>query len=302
MEICMIRLKRSGVVFDPTEHRYFLDGKELKGITPLLHRHVFPNLYKDIPNYILNKAAEHGTIVHEQIELYDGGFEPIECSEELLSYKKIKKENNLITIGNEYIVTDLEHFASAIDLVFEDNNGNIILSDIKTTSVLNLDYVQFQLSIYAYLFELQNPEIKVSKLYALWLRGDKSEFTEVERIDTSIVKDLLQCEVDGRQFVNPLPKADAKVPAEIKNAEMAVYTLVTQIKELTEKKKQLSEGLLKLMQDNDVKSYKGEYITLSRKAASTREDIDKKKLKEEYPEVYAACVKTTKLSESLQIR
>lgn len=298
----MIRLKRSGVVFDPTEHRYFLDGKELKGITPLLHRHVFPNLYKDIPNYILNKAAEHGTIVHEQIELYDGGFEPIECSEELLSYKKIKKENNLITIGNEYIVTDLEHFASAIDLVFEDNNGNIILSDIKTTSVLNLDYVQFQLSIYAYLFELQNPEIKVSKLYALWLRGDKSEFTEVERIDTSIVKDLLQCEVDGRQFVNPLPKADAKVPAEIKNAEMAVYTLVTQIKELTEKKKQLSEGLLKLMQDNDVKSYKGEYITLSRKAASTREDIDKKKLKEEYPEVYAACVKTTKLSESLQIR
>lgn len=298
----MIRLKRSGVVFDPTEHRYFLDGKELKGITPLLHRHVFPNLYKDIPNYILNKAAEHGTMVHEQIELYDGGFEPIECSEELLSYKKIKKENNLITVGNEYIVTDLEHFASAIDLVFEDNNGNIILSDIKTTSVLNLDYVQFQLSIYAYLFELQNPDLKVSKLYALWLRGDKSEFTEVERIDTSIVKDLLQCEVDGRQFVNPLAKADAKVPAEIKNAEQAVYTLVTQIKELTEKKKQLSEGLLKLMQDNDVKSYKGEYITLSRKAASTREDIDKKKLKEEYPEVYAACVKITNINESLQIR
>lgn len=56
------------------------------------------------------------------------------------------------------------------------------------------------------------------------------------------------------------------------------------------------------MQDNDIKTFKGEYVTLSRKAASTREDIDKKKLKEEYPEVYTVCVKTINISESLQIR
>ena len=134
------------------------------------------------------------------------------------------------------------------------------------------------------------------------MRGDKSEFVEVERIDTTTVKDLLQCEVEGRKFINPLAKADAKVPAEIKNAEMAVYTLVTQIKELTEKKKQLSEGLLKLMQDNDVKSYKGEYITLSRKAAYTKKSIDSKKLEDEYPEIYTACIKETKYPETLQIK
>ena len=187
-------------------------------------------------------------------------------------------------------------------MVLSDKEDNVILADIKTTSVLNKEYVRWQLSIYSYLFELQNPDLKVSKLYALWLRGDNSEFAEVERIDTATIKDLLLCEVDGKKFVNTLANVDSQVPAEIKNAELAVYTLNTQIKELTEKKKQLSEGLLKLMQDNDVKSYKGEYITLSRKAASTREDIDKKKLKEEYPEVYAACVKTTNISESLQIR
>lgn len=56
------------------------------------------------------------------------------------------------------------------------------------------------------------------------------------------------------------------------------------------------------MQDNEVKTYKGEYITLSRKAASTREDIDKAKLKKEYPEAYAACMKITNIKESLQIR
>lgn len=298
----MIQLQDSGVSFDAEAHRYFLNGNELSGITGILHKHIFPDQYKDIPQFVLDRAAERGTMVHESIELLDAGFEPAKSTPEIENYKRIKADNGLKTIANEYIVTDGEHFASGIDLVFTNGGKNIILVDIKTTSVLNKEYVSWQLSIYAYFFELQNPDLKVSKLYALWLRGDKSEFAEVERIDTAIVKDLLQCEIDGRKFINPLAKADTKVPAEIKNAEMAVYTLVTQIKELTEKKKQLSEGLLKLMQDNDVKSFKGEHITLSRKAASTREDIDKKKLKEEYPEVYAACVKTTNINESLQIR
>lgn len=298
----MIQLQDSKVLFDSEEHRYFLNGKELSGITGLLHKHVFPQMYADIPQFVLDRAAERGTMVHESIELYDAGFEPKKSTPELDNYKRIKAENGLTTVANEYLVTDKEHFASGIDLVLSDKDDNIMLADTKTTSVLHKDYVRFQLSIYAYLFELQNPELKVSKLYALWLRGDKSEFTEVERIDTAVIKDLLQCEIDGRQFVNPLVKVDTKVPAEIKNAELAVYTLITQIKELTEKKRQLSEGLLKLMKDNDVKSYKGEYITLSRKAAGTREDIDKKKLKEEYPEAYNACIKVTNISESLQIR
>lgn len=298
----MIQLQDSGVSFDAEAHRYFLNGNELSGITGILHKHIFPDQYKDIPQFVLDRAAERGTMVHESIELLDAGFEPAESTPEIENYKRIKAENGLSTVANEYLVTDKEHFASGIDLVLSDKEDNIILADIKTTSVLNKEYVAWQLSIYAYLFELQNPDLKVSKLYALWLRGDKSEFAEVERIDTATIKDLLRCEVEGRQFANPLAKTDVQVPAEIKNAEMAVYTLVTQIKELTEKKKQLSDGLLKLMQDNDVKSFKGEHITLSRKAASTREDIDKKKLKEEYPEVYAACVKTTNISESLQIR
>lgn len=298
----MIQLQDSGICFNAEEHRYFLNGVELQGITGLLRKHIFPNLYADIPQFVLDRAAERGTMIHESIELLDGGFAPAELTHELENYKRIKAENGLSTVENEYIVTDGEHFASGIDLVLSDKEDNIVLADIKTTSVLDKEYVRWQLSIYAYLFELQNPRLKVGKLYALWLRGDKSEFAEVQRIDVDIIKYLLQCEVDGRQFVNPLAKADPKVPAGIKNAEMAVYTLVTQIKELTEKKKQLSDGLLKLMQDNDVKSYKGEHITLSRKAASTREDIDKAKLKVEYPEVYAACVKTTNISESLQIR
>lgn len=295
----MIQLIDSQVAFNQEEHMYSLNGMTLKGITGMIKSQLFPDMYKDIPQYILDKAAERGTMVHESIELFDAGFEPKVTIPELESYKRIKRENELTTLANEYIVTDREHFASAIDLVLC-KGDDIILTDIKTTYSLDKEYVRWQLSIYAYLFELQNPELKVSKLYALWLRDDKSEFVEVKRVEFDTIKDLLQCEVEGRKF-NTISMAD-NMPSEIKQAEKVIYTLVQRIKELNAQKDKLSKGLLKLMQDNDVKTYKGEYITLSRKAASTREDVDKKKLKEEYPEVYAACMKITNISESLQIR
>ena len=298
----MIKLKPSAVLFNHEEHRYFLNGKELHGITSILKKQLFKDKYKDIPQFVLDKAAERGTMIHESIELYDAGFEPAVSSPELNNYKLIKNAHELITIANEYIVTDGSNFASGIDLVLGDKEDNIILADIKTTSVLDKEYTQWQLSIYAYLFELQNPELKVSQIYAIWLRDEKCEFVELDRVTPAVVKELLQCEIDNRQFVNSVMKADVNVPVEIKNAEWAVYSLITLIKKLDAKKKELSQGILKLMQENDVKSYKGEFITLSRKAASTREDIDKKKLKEEYPEIYAACVKTTNISETLQIR
>lgn len=298
----MITLQDSGVRFDQEQHRYFLGVAELSGITGFLKKLVFPDKYKDIPQWILDRAASNGTLIHESIELLDGGFPPAEMSDELKSYQRIKKENNLTTVANEYIVTDKEHFASGIDLVLTNDKEEIILADIKTTSVLDKEYVSWQLSIYAYLFEMQNPSLKANKLFVIWLRGDKSEYAEVERIDTEIIKDLLQCEVDGRQFINPLAKTDADMPVAIKNAEYSVYTLVAQLKELNEKKKQLSEGLLKLMQENDVKSYKGQYITLSRKAAYTKKSIDSKKLEKKYPEVYAACIKETNYPETIQIR
>ena len=296
----MIKLVESQVAFNQEEHTYSLGGIALKGITGMIKSQLFPDMYKDIPQWILDRAAERGTMVHESIELFDAGFEPKDTTPELESYKRIKRENELTTLANEYIVTDREHFASAIDLVLC-KGDDVILADLKTTYTLDKEYVRWQLSIYAYLFELQNPELKVSKLYALWLRDDKSEFAEVKRVESDTIKDLLQCEIDGRKFNAPANKAD-NMPSEIKQAEKAVYTLVQQIKELEAQKKALSQGLLKLMQKHGVKTYKGDYITLSRKAASTREDIDKAMLKKEYPEAYAACMKITNISESLQIR
>ena len=84
----MITLQDSGVRFDQEQHRYFLGVAELSGITGFLKKLVFPDKYKDIPQWILDRAASNGTLIHESIELLDGGFPPAEMSDELKSYQR----------------------------------------------------------------------------------------------------------------------------------------------------------------------------------------------------------------------
>ncbi len=80
-------------------------------------------------------------------------------------------------------------------IVFGKRTKKISLGDIKTTASLDREYLSWQLSIYAYLFELQNPLIKVDKLFGIWLRGNKSELVEIERKPDAEVKRLLECEI-----------------------------------------------------------------------------------------------------------
>lgn len=96
----MIKLIESGVIFNQEEHTYSLDNKILHGITGMISRQLFPNKYLGVSQSVLNKAAAHGSMVHEQIELYDAGIIREAVNEELKSYTNIKEKNHLITLAN----------------------------------------------------------------------------------------------------------------------------------------------------------------------------------------------------------
>lgn len=194
-----MKLVRSEVIFNKYDHTYLLNGKELKGITGILSKHIFPKKYNNIPEYVLNNAADYGTFVHDTCELIDSLNVTPECIEGI-NYLKLKNENNLTTLENEYLVSDNEYFASSIDIVFDD----LSIADIKTTYKFDKEYVSWQLSIYSYLFELQNPGLKTNKLYGVWLRKDKYMLYEVDKKPIEVIKYLLQCELNGEMFINPL--------------------------------------------------------------------------------------------------
>ena len=93
---------------------------------------------------------------------------------EVADYIQICKDNGLTHECSEYCITDGENWASQIDKVYRTSVDTFDLADIKTYGIMTADKLakaRWQLSIYAYLFELQNKKAKVS--------DDCSSFTSV---------------------------------------------------------------------------------------------------------------------------
>lgn len=288
-------MKKSKVIFNKEDHTYKLGEVFLQGITGILSKHLFQDKYDNVPDFVLQRAASRGTFIHECCELVDTlGIIP--DSIEAQNYIKLKEKHSLTTISNEYIVSDEQHFASAIDVVLSDYS----LADIKTTAKFDNDYVSWQLSIYAYLFELQNPELKANKLYGIWLRNDTAELIEVEKKPKELIKELLRCEAEGELFVSPLEKITA--PSRIYEVEKFLIDLDTQAKEIEAKRKELLEGILKEMEKANVDKWETEKIRLTRRKATTSERFDSKAFKEFNPDLYQQFMKVSPVKSSITLK
>lgn len=288
-------MKKSKVIFNKEDHTYKLGEVFLQGITGILSKHLFQDKYDNVPDFVLQRAASRGTFIHECCELVDT-LGVIPDSIEAQNYIKLKEKHSLTSISNEYIVSDEQHFASAIDVVLSDYS----LADIKTTAKFDNDYVSWQLSIYAYLFELQNPELKANKLYGIWLRNDTAELIEVEKKPKELIKELLRCEVEGELFVSPLEKITA--PSRIYEVEKFLIDLDTQAKEIEAKRKELLEGILKEMEKANVDKWETEKIRLTRRKATTSERFDSKAFKEFNPDLYQQFMKVSPVKSSITLK
>lgn len=287
-------LNQSSVVFESESHTYTLDGKELSGITSLLHRQLFKDMYAGVDENILKEKADYGTMVHQTCELVDHGFPAI--IEEGVSYVNLTKCYNLVHEESEYLVSDNETYASSIDKVYRVNEDTFDLADIKTTYNLNKEYVQWQLSIYAYLFELQNPGAKVGEVFAIWFKNKKAKKVALERIPSEKVQELLRCDAMGIQYN---PNSLAVIAAE---AEQMIVDIESQLKSLEEQKNNIREGVMRAMVQAGIYSWKGDKISITRKTASSRESFDKARFAKEHPELYKNYVKETLVGESIMIK
>lgn len=224
----MNELIQSAVVVNEEQHTYTLGDKQLSGITTIIKQLVFPDMYKGISQAVLNKAAERGTRIHNLIQMWVMGILSNEDIAELQCFLDAFTAASLISHASEYLVSDNESVASSIDLVCLDAEGNFVLCDIKTTSVLHTEYLQWQLSIYAYLFEHQNPTLQVGALKAIHIRDNKCEIVDVERLPDEYVEALLNAYRSGAEsFDNPLNKLpeglENLLNAYVENDELLSY-------------------------------------------------------------------------------
>jgi hypothetical protein len=234
---------------------------------------------------VLENASKRGTAVHKACEAYDNGQKEI-ASVEVYNYCAICFDNNLQHEASEYIVSDNEHFASAIDKVYRVSDNEFILADIKTTSQLNIEYVRWQLSIYAYLFRMQNPDAYVSKLAVIWLRGEKCRYEYIEPVPYEWVEDLMRCEVNGVIYESPeLKKAQNALMLPPKAVELATE-IDRQAEMWIERREKMRQYLLELMQKHNVKSWDAETMKATIVPESTSISFDAKKFEADYPELF----------------
>lgn len=291
-------LKESGIYFDPDAHKYWLNGRELQGVTSTLVARAFPHTYDNVDEETLRKAAERGTAIHHAIELYETEGEYADIPE-LLNYAVLKGEHGLQWEASEYLVTDGERYASAIDHVFTDRDGGIVIADVKTTYEPHYDKVACQLSIYRRFFEKMNPGLKVAKIAMLWLRGERREYRELtpwadEVLDELIASDKNDVPFDITTTYGDLPAVFAKVEEEVARC-------IDEEKAAKERKEKLTAGLLALMEAKNVKKFTGSVVSLTRVLPTETTTFDAKAFAKDYPELYAQYVKKSKRAGSLRI-
>lgn len=298
-----MKLVKSKVRFDEEHHRYFLGEKELSGITGTLIKKAFPDTYKGIPDAVLAKAAERGSVVHQNLELFDTicnsdiNIMP-SVLPEVKDYNEMLISYGLHHVDSEYLVTDNENFASAIDKVLADNEGNIYLADIKTTATLHYDNVSLQLSIYAKWFEEQNPDLKVKEIVCMWFKNGQSKFQPLPRVADYQIDDLINAYLaDDTDY-----QYKVEVPEQFSALEQEFRLITARVDALKIKQDDLKEQMMKMMEANKQKSIKTNIGSYSYVAATTKKTFDTKLFKDTEPEHYEYYLKETTTKPSIRIK
>jgi len=185
------------IEFIKETHTYLVDGVLTPSATTVLKETIFSNKYANIPQYILDKAAEFGTNVHLAIEINDYlHLNDVEY-QVFDKYLKLVKTENIKPIQHELMVNYGFSYAGTLDMIGE-VDGVLSLIDVKTTSILDKEYLSWQLSLYEMAYCKMYGSRPFEKFYAIWLpkRGN-AKLTEIERKSETEIMELIRLYEDS---------------------------------------------------------------------------------------------------------
>lgn len=298
-----ITLNVPKVTFIEESHQYFIGKKELKGVTGTLIKKAFPDTYKNIPESVLMKAAERGGLIHNTFETFCSIFDADikqypNPTEELQAFHSMLVAYDLHYVASEYLVTDGENFASAIDGIFADKEGNIYLVDYKTTATLHYDNVSLQLSIYAKWFEEQNPDLKVKEIVCMWFKNGQSKFQPLPRVSDEQIDELINAYLaDDAEY-----QYKVEVPEQFSALEQEYRLITARMDALKIKQDDVKEQIMKMMEANKQKSIKTNIGSYSYVESTTKRTLDTKLFKEKYPNAYERLTKVSISKPSIRIK
>ena len=160
-------------------HLYLVDGKIVPSITQLLSCK-FGKKYEGISEAVLDAASRKGTEVHEAIQRLCGTGE-VEDLKEVRNFLFLQRQYGFEVLANEVPVIlfseDEPIAAGRLDLVLR-MDGKIGGADIKRTSVLDKNYLAYQLNLYRLAYR-QSYGIEWEFLRGIHLREDARKFVNI---------------------------------------------------------------------------------------------------------------------------
>ncbi len=300
-------IENTEVFFESQSHSYTrADGELILGLTSLMAKHNLGADYSGIPEATLLKAAEKGTKVHAYLQSFDEG-ELVPTSDLLDDYRA----QGFKHLRSEFLVSDNEIVATFIDKVYEAGKKEVDLADVKTTQKVHRRALCWQLGVGKYLFELQNPGIKVRNCFCIWADKEGMKLKgiiPIEPVSTEEVEALLDAERNGLIYIdeNAIPEAglvlsDEDIAAYI-SKQGDIAALKAKIEEIQAGLKFYDEQLLAYMSEHDLDELAAPGGVFKRKAAYTRSSIDAARLRKVYPQIAEQFSKTTEVAASVSFK
>ena len=285
-------------IFNKENHTYTLDGKILISVTQLMRKHGLAPDYSGINETVLQRKAERGTLIHEEIERYIKHGE-LGFTSEQDDFIGFAKELGLKNMRSEQIVNN-DLVAGTIDLMAERVAGKAtikVLADYKTGTTVDKEAVRWQLSLYERLSGEKFDEFYVFHLC------EKSKYIPLEHIPAEEVEKLLECERKGEIYKPRTLMVPSELLAAAEQAERAVKVAEAAKKEAEANANEIRAQLIAAMEAQGIKSFEtaDKSMLITYVALSVRQGLGGELLKKEHPELAQKYVKTSTVKASVRI-
>lgn len=279
------------VIYEDTTHTYTKDGRVLPSVTQMLSA-VFPNMFdfSAVDEQTLAGAQEYGTMIHKRIEDSMNNC-LVDACPELTNFWNIWKEQAFDDARNEVLLYN-DDFAGRADIIAQ-RNGNIYIIDIKTTSQKNRTKVQYQLSLYQYLYQKMYGN-KVAGLAEIWLHNADWGFEEITYKGDEWCNKVIEAYYNGQTLSEA---------TELKTLDDNTIQQVTEMFRMYEQAeaylKNFRETLLKQMVESGNNKVTFGEFTATLRAESVSKRFDSTKFKKDHPDIAKDYEKEVKTSASV---
>ena len=290
--------------FNEDTHTYIdkATGKEIISATQLMVEQGLAPDYSSVDQDYLKQCADRGKLIHKEIEdfIEEGkiGFTK-ECLTFVENFDFLLKRFGADSAESEVVLNGID-YAGTADLILKKDGNVVAIGDIKTTSTLHEDAVEWQLSLYAEAVARTSGETHIS-LFAIHFTNDEMRTVPIKAKSAEAVGDLLSIHRAGKKYSNEIVGIDEGVLLALSEAEKVIAYHEELKKQLIKEEQEIRSAIMAAMEKQGIKTFSNDFMRITYVGESERSSVDVTALRKDHPEIAKEYEKKSVVKPSLKI-